>query len=342
MLHLGGARVVGQREVDQPGVGIDRGPFRAVHRRRAQRLGGQPCLDHHVALIGEPVGRRQRAGAMHQRQPLAAAPHAEARDVQRAFVQGALAERPQRPFVGLADELVDVLVDLVVSHVHDGAAAPGLMHERRLVLGAAERGPLHRRRVGVERVELDHPAEAVGLVRIVGGDDKALVVRGPVVAVPADAVGGLERRVLRLVGLLGPVDAEVAVEVLLAGQVGVPRGVAVRTVVDGAQQRAGGRIGRGLQQPVTGRGPGYGHRRVGRDPPVPGRAHNLPGAAGAACHFDDADTVRVLGLEHHLRRPISFGRHGRRAGVQVALVGVLHVTTSRPRLLPRSLFPSGK
>jgi len=199
------------------------------------------------------------------------------------------------------------------------------MHERRLVLGAAERGPLHRRRLGVKRVELDHPAEAVGLVGIGGGDDEALVVRGPVVAVPADAVGRLKPGVLRLVRLLGPVDAEVAVEVLLTGQVGVPRGVAVRTVVDGSQQRTGGGIGRRLQQPVTGRGPGYGHRRVGRDPPVAGRAHGLPGAAGAACHFDDADTVRVLGLEHHLRRPLSFGRHGRRARVQVALVGVLHV-----------------
>ena len=48
--------------------------------------------------------------------------------------------------------------------VDDDAAVAGLLHPRALVLDAAERGALDRRRLGIERVDLDDPAEAVRLV----------------------------------------------------------------------------------------------------------------------------------------------------------------------------------
>jgi hypothetical protein len=64
--------------------------------RGAQRVGGQAGLDEHVALVGEAVGRGQRALPVHQRQPGAAAVVVEAGDVERALVQRAAAAGEHR------------------------------------------------------------------------------------------------------------------------------------------------------------------------------------------------------------------------------------------------------
>ena len=54
---------------------------------RAQQLGGPARVDHHVALIVEAVFGGERPRAVDQRQPLARAVVAEARDIERAVVE---------------------------------------------------------------------------------------------------------------------------------------------------------------------------------------------------------------------------------------------------------------
>src|SRR5690606_1470168 len=126
-----------------------------------------------------------------------------------------------------ADVLVDVLVLRVVAGIADHALAFADRREDQPFVGeAAERGVLDRRRGRVERVDLDDPAELVGLVAVVlGGIGAAtggiealeLVVRQRLPAVAAglaQAVAGVLARLLRILG------GEVAGPVLLAGQVG--------------------------------------------------------------------------------------------------------------------------
>jgi hypothetical protein len=119
---------------------------------------------------------------MHQGQPLPGAVALETGHVQRAVVQqfGVLAEAAGLDAVA-ADELVDVLEARVLAHVgHDPLVARG-GDGRALVRGAAQRRALDGRAAGVEGVDLDHPAEAVVLVGVLGGVE-AVVELGPAVA----------------------------------------------------------------------------------------------------------------------------------------------------------------
>ena len=155
------------------------------------------------------------------------------------------------------------------------------------MLEAAERGALDRRRARIVGIDLDHPAEAVGLVRLLL-DVEAVDVLGP--GIP----GGL-RHAVALVGLgighLLGIAAEVAVEVLLGRQPGAPRRRAAGAVVQHAENLAAGRIGRGLELVVAGGGAGHLERRVGRDAPGVLAVDHLPGAAVAG-DLDDRPAVR--------------------------------------------------
>ena len=90
----------------------------------------------------------------------------ELRDVQDAVVQRVDAV-PRRPAPGQFETIpINVFELLVVAHVDDDAAVARLLHPRALVLQAPERRALHRRRGGIERIDLDDPAEPVRLVRL--------------------------------------------------------------------------------------------------------------------------------------------------------------------------------
>ena len=215
---------------------------------------------------------------MDQRHPFDLAVVGEAGDVERAVVHqvlvgGAVVGVP-RP---RGDELVDIVEALVVAAVEHHAVVLGDGVGATLVLEAAERGALDRRRAGIVGIDLDDPAEAVGLVRLLL-DVEAVDVLGP--GIP----GGL-RHAVALVGLgighLLGIAAEVAVEVLLGRQPGAPRRRAAGAVVQHAEHLAAGRIGRGLELVVAGRGAGHLERRVGRDAPAILAVDHLPGAAVA-------------------------------------------------------------
>src|SRR5690606_39787947 len=133
----------------------------------------------------------------------------EARDVARALAE----QLHVVSLVALAvhatgDELVDVVVRLVVAGVDDGVAGAGDVHGAGLVLEAAQRRVLDRGRGRVVGVDLDDPAEAVGLVLV------ALVVEVEtgVDEVPAARGGaGGDAHAPRLPGAAGTHEGRVAV-----------------------------------------------------------------------------------------------------------------------------------
>ena len=85
---------------------------------------------------------------------------------------------------------------------------------------------------------------------------------------------------------------EVAVEVLLGGDVGAPGRDAAGAVVDRAEHLRAGRIGAGLQAVVAGGRAGDLHLGVGGDAAVVGRVrHDLPFAVDLA-DLDDRVAVR--------------------------------------------------
>ena len=70
----------------------------------------------------------------------------------------------------VGDELVEVVEALVVSRIGDDAAVAVDDRVGALVLEAPHGGALDRHRERVVGVELDHPAEAVGLVGLLRDD----------------------------------------------------------------------------------------------------------------------------------------------------------------------------
>ena len=251
LIHLvgGAAGVVGQRDVDLAGDGVGLDVLGAIHLGGAHLVGREAGVDQHL-LDGE--ARHQRLLAARQRDPGAHAvegavggQRARAVDLpggrvalEAGHVQGALGQQghvvrlvaPAVPLRG--DELVDVVIGLVVAGVHHRVAVARDRHGAGLVLEAAQRRVLDRGGLGILRVDLHDPAEAVGLVRI------ALVVEveARMHQVPA-ARGGAGGDADPL--LLGAAGAdEVLVEVLLAREHRAPRGGAAGAVVQGAQHRS--------------------------------------------------------------------------------------------------------
>jgi hypothetical protein len=212
-----------------------------------------------------------------------------------------------------AHELVDVFEASVLAGVHDGAAVLRQRHPGAFVRGAADRRALDRHAGRVERVDLHHPAEAVRLVGMLHRVE-ALVVLGP-------AVGA---RLAKAPALLVRVELVAAVEVegevLLAGEVGAPRRLAARAVVQGAEDGAARRIRRCPHQRMARGGPAHGHRRERREAArKSARPHDLP-AAVLQFDLDDRHAVGGLRLPHLLGTPRLHA-----VGVQQAVVGVLMV-----------------
>ena len=102
-----------------------------------------------------------------QRQPAQRALVVELGDGQDAVVeQVAIGGRVVRRKLLRGDKAVDVLEGLVVTRIDDDAAVRGDDAGRGFVFEAAQRGALDRRRFPIVGVDLDDPAEAVRLVRI--------------------------------------------------------------------------------------------------------------------------------------------------------------------------------
>src|SRR5688572_1549012 len=143
---------------------------------------------------------------------------------------------------------IDVFELFVVAAVHHDAAIEGFLHPCTLVLEATEGGALHGRGGGIEGANLRDPTEPIRFVGL-GVDGESAVGRVPEVAKTsrADAIATLEFR-------WGGDLAEVTVEVLFTRQIGVPRGVAHRAVVERSENMASSRIGAGHQPRVAGRG----------------------------------------------------------------------------------------
>ena len=136
---------------------------------------------------------------MRERQPLAGAVGIETCHIQRAVVEQ-FAIRLSRSEAGAgrahavaADELVDVLEARVFAGIDHGAPIARQCHPRAFVGGAPERGALDGRGRRVHRIDLDDPAKAVELVRVLHRIE-ALVVFGPAIkTVSAQAPAPLVR-----------------------------------------------------------------------------------------------------------------------------------------------------
>ena len=211
-----------------------------VHRCCPELVGGSTGVDQHRRLVGEAVLGGQRALPLDQRQPCHLAVGVELRDRQGALVE--------EVHVGLAvsgvdgafgDEPVDVLEIIIVAEIDDHASVLVGDDRRAFVAEAAERGALHRHGVRVIGVDLDHPLEAVELVRLLL-DVEAVVEAGEavviLVAVADPLVAVFDRR-------LGRIAAEERGRPLLAGEHGAPRGDATGAVGRGADHLGSCRIG---------------------------------------------------------------------------------------------------
>src|SRR5512132_2414648 len=115
--------------------------------------------------------------------------------------------------------------------------------------GAAERRPLHRRRLRIVRIELHDPAELVRLARVLLHVEAAVVTQPGVLARGSEAVALQIARFRRLLRIAG----EVPVDVLLCDQHGAPRRLAAGTIVERADDFGAGRIAVRPQPSVAGR-----------------------------------------------------------------------------------------
>ena len=184
------------------------------------------------------------------------------------------------------------------------------------------------RLIGIEsgRTDRSRPPTRSGSARSGSGRCGTDVGRVPQVAgaYGIDAVASLE------LGLRA-VLAEVAVEVLLAGEVRAPRRVPHGAVVECAEHcravRVGGRL-HAIVRIVAAERATDRHRRLARDPAgVRRRPHDLPRvvAATAAADVDDVDAMGVDRLGRLLRRPV-----GLAVGEEQTVVGVLAVLDDQP------------
>ena len=165
-----------------------------------------------------------------QRQPVAAPLLVEPGNVQRAGRQQLhIGFTVGRIVFFVRDEFIDVLKLLVVPHIDHHAVIGGERDGCPLMLEAAQGGVLARCGGGVVGIDLHDPAETVGFVRSFI-DAEPLVHLVPAVGfiAVADAVAFFQRIEI------GFFDKNIR-PVLLAGEIGAPRRMAVGAVLHGAQ-----------------------------------------------------------------------------------------------------------
>src|SRR4029453_14775547 len=106
-------------------------------------------------------------------------------------------------------------------------------------LEAAERRAFHGYGVGIERVDLDDPAEAIGLVWL-PCQIEAVEIVTPIVPASGNAHAAV---VARLAMVVIELAGEIAVDVLLAGQPGAPGRASTSAVVEHAKHFPAAGIG---------------------------------------------------------------------------------------------------
>ncbi|CRM84567.1 hypothetical protein [Pseudomonas sp. 22 E 5] len=318
--------VIGKRAIHLAVGGADHDPFRAVHACGFHHTGGQARVDQHFGLAGEARAGVDAVFAVGEFDPFALALGVvgiAVAGIENRHVQGAVVEQVLVGFGVVmvdrvaADELVNKLATLVIAHVHHGAAITGFCQCGVFMFEAAQGGAFYRRGLRVERVDFHHPAVAIEFVGVLGH------VEARVVQVPVDLAAGGHHAVALLPGvevLLRVAAAEAVGEVLFAGQVSAPRGLAVGAVLEGAEGFFAGVVGAGFQPGMAGSGAAQADRRIAVDAAVVARVlHELPGVA-LAPHLNHRYAFAGLGLAH------VFSRLRRAAmGVEVAVVGVFIV-----------------
>ena len=306
--------VVGQRGVD-PALLVHGNPLGAIHLGGAQQVAGLAGLDQHFALVGKAVGGCERAFAMRQRNPAALAVGVELGHVQRAMVQQRGVGCGATGLDGItAHELVDVLKACVFAHVDHGPVVTRDGHRSAFVRTPAHGRALDGGGAGVVGVDLDDPAEAVGLVGVLGG------VKPRVKLMPAVARATLLQAPALFVGTQRVATAEVVDEVFFRREVRTPGRDTAGAVVEGAQHRAPVWVGCGFHERVTCGGAADQGGRVGSDAASPGRgSHHFP-LAVLFLHFADRYAVGSLRLAHLLQAPV-----GSAVGEQQAVVHILVV-----------------
>src|SRR5262249_24534697 len=147
---------------------------------------------------------------------------------------------------------------------------------------------LLRRRIRIERIDLDHEAEAIGLVLLLC-EIEAIVKLAPGIEIAGHAIAGLVAR-FRMIGIAA--SQEIAVDVLLAGEPGAPGRDAAPAIIEHAEPMPPARVGPGLQARMSGRRPSDLHRCIGIDAAGIFRARYDAPPAVLAPHLDHAAADR--------------------------------------------------
>ncbi len=302
IVRLFAAIVVSHHDIDASGPGIGLDVLRPVHRRRADEIGGSARLDQHVGLTGKSVGGGERSRAVDQLQPGERAVGVEAGHRQRALVeQGHIGGAVLGVVSALGDESIDILVPLVVARIDRDPAIAAHHGRGALVLEAAERRMLYRRRGRIVGIVFDDPAEAIRFVRLLLDVEAGEIIAPRGVHPRLDAVTLIVRGFRRLLRIA----VEETVEILLARKNRAPRGDAARAVVERAHDPPAGGIGRGAKTRMTGGGPaqavsGFLEREAAISLAV---AHHRP-ASGRFLDLDHRKPVRRhVGLGLLARQP---------------------------------------
>ncbi|MND54676.1 hypothetical protein D3C80_457390 [compost metagenome] len=282
VLHFAAAAVVGQRAIGFDGDRVDGDPFRAVHRR---------CTDLGSGLSGEDADfvDLHARGFRGQGQPLAGAVIGELGDVKRAFVKQ-LGGVAARHVDAVGDEFIEEFATLVVTHVNNDTAVTGNHHGGVFMLDAAKRGALDRGGLGVRRIDLDHITGAARFVGVLGDVETLVKLLIGITRLGHDAITLVIIR--QLEGGVG--GAEIAVEVLFAGEVGAPRCAAGAAIVEGPETVDTIRVGGGLDEIGACSRAGKLHWCVVVDTAVEGAVENDLPAVLVFRNFHDGDALHVL------------------------------------------------
>ena len=314
-----GCVVVREGHVDLTVQWVHSSPLWTVHFGRAQAVGCQAGIDHHIALVGvseQGIVGVQAVFAESQFQPSASTVSVELGHIQSALVQvlGARGQTTVDIFWipnGLGDKLEDVFVARIVTLVHDDRlAGNGRCWPCAFMVEATQSSALDGHRGSVKRIDFNVPAKVVGNVAVVicssSADDRrsptgkqilctscvpqvrALAVFWQAITLERDHVFGCA------LGVVSGCTAHHVQPVFFASQVRAPRGVAIGAVVVGAACL--GAIGREFgDEPFI----AFGRAREchfccrGDAAVVFGAAHHAHVHACAALDFCDAHAVGV-------------------------------------------------